>query len=181
MNRTRIPVLVTGLVLLVVGLGWLLHKPADADDKAAAAKDPALERTRKMVRMLDDLYKTTVVLITDKYVHDEDDFPAGGAAIALFSAMKEKGWHEVRLLDATGDPIEEKNSPQDSFERTAVKKLKAGAAYVEEVVKKQGKRYLRAATPLPVVLKKCVMCHPHYKDAKKGEAIGALSYTIEIE
>lgn len=181
MNRTRVPVVVTGLVLLVVGLGWLLHKPADAGDKAKAAEDPALQRTRKTVRMLDDLYKTVVVLITDKYVHSEDDFPAGGAAIALFSAMKEKGWHEVRLLDATGDPIEEKNSPKDSFERTAVKKLKAGESYVEEVVERQGKRYLRAATPIPVVLKKCIMCHPHYKDAKNGEAIGALSYTIEIE
>jgi hypothetical protein len=28
---------------------------------------------------------------------------------------------------------------------------------------------------------KCVMCHEHYKNAKKGEPIGALTYTLPIE
>ena len=74
--------------------------------KKAKKKDAALERTRKTVRMLDDIYKTTVVLITEHYVNDEDDLPAGTAAIALFDAIKKKGWHEVRLLDAKpGEPI----------------------------------------------------------------------------
>jgi hypothetical protein len=30
-------------------------------------------------------------------------------------------------------------------------------------------------------MKKCVMCHAHYADAKKGEPIGAISYTVPIE
>ena len=47
-----------------------------------AKRDQALERTRKTIRMLDDIYKAAVVLITDKYVNDKDDFPAGSAAIA---------------------------------------------------------------------------------------------------
>ena len=49
------------------------------------------------------------------------------------------------------------------------------------LVKKDGKYYLRAATPIPVVLKKCTLCHENYKKVKEGEPIGALSYTIEIE
>ena len=56
----------------------------------APKKDLALERTRKQVRMLDDIYKTAVVLITTHYVNDEDDLPAGSAAIALFDAVKKK-------------------------------------------------------------------------------------------
>ena len=59
--------------------------------------------------------------------------------------------------------------------------MKAGKNYVEEVTRKEGKPVLRAVTAVPVVLQKCVMCHPHYKDAKKGEAIGAVSYTLPIE
>lgn len=149
--------------------------------KAAEKPDEAVERTRKQVRMLDDLYKTAVVLITEHYVTENSDLPAGTAAIALFDAMKKKGWHDVRLLDATGQPIEKKNSPQDDFERGAVKALKAGKAWHEEVVDKDGKKYLRAATPIPVVLKKCVMCHAHYEKAGKNEPIGALSYTLQIE
>ena len=155
---------------------WLAS--ATADDRA---KDPAVERTRKTVRMLDDVYKTAVVLITEHYVNDEDDLPAGSAAIALFDAIKKKGWHEVQLLDATGSPYKDKNTADDAFEREATKQMKAGKDWYEQVLIKDGKRHLRAATPIPVVSKKCIMCHPHYADAKKGEAIGLLSYTIPIE
>ena len=144
-------------------------------------EDAAVERTRKTTRMLDDLYKTAVVLITEHYVEEDSDLPAGSAAIALFDAMKQKGWHEVRLLDATGQPIEEKNAPQDAFEKDAVRELKSGKPWHEEIVDRDGTRFLRAATPVPVVLAKCTMCHEHYKQAKPGEAIGALSYTLRIE
>ncbi|MEX2185281.1 MAG: DUF3365 domain-containing protein [Pirellulales bacterium] len=158
---------------------------AVADDKAVAAAEPsseAIARTRKQVKMLDDLYKTAVVLITTHYVNDEDDLAAGSAAVALFDAMKKKGWHEVRLLDATGQPIEDKNAPSDEFEKSAVAKLKNGETFVEQVIERDGKPYLRAATPIPVVLDKCIMCHEHYKDFKaKGQIIGALGYTLPIE
>ena len=114
-------------------------------------------------------------------MEEDSDLAAGEAAVALFAAMKKKGWHEVRLLDATGDPIEDRNSPQDGFEKAAVKSLLKGNAWHEEIIERDNKRYLRAATPIPVVLKKCVMCHDHYKDVPEGSPIGALSYTIEIE
>ncbi len=143
--------------------------------------DPAVQRTRKTVKMLDDIYKTAIVLITDKYVNDEDDFPAGGAAVAWFEAIRKKGWHDVRLLDATGDPYESKNTARDAFDREAIKRLKAGSGYYEQIEQRDGKQYLRAATPVPVVMKKCIMCHPHYAEAKENEPIGLLSYTLEIE
>jgi hypothetical protein len=47
------------------------------------------------------------------------------------------------------------------------------------VEEKEGKRILRAATPIPVVMKKCVMCHENYADAKAGEPIGLLSYSLQ--
>ncbi len=148
---------------------------------ASPAEDAGLERARQTTRMLDDLYKTAVVLITQHYVEADSDLPAGSAAIALFDAMKQKGWHEVRLLDATGQPIEEKNAPQDEFESAAVRELLAGKSWHEEVITRDGNRYLRAATPIPVVLAKCTMCHDHYKEAKPNQPIGALSYTLRIE
>ncbi len=165
------------IVLASLGVVTLGGLTTLADSK----EDAALERTRKQVRMLDDLYKTAVVLITDKYVHSEKDFPAGSAAVALFDAMKKKGWHEVRLLDATGEPIRRKNSPKAGFERDAVAALKAGKGYFEAIVEVDGKRRLRAATPIPVVSKKCVLCHEHYAEAPKGAPIGALSYTLSVE
>jgi hypothetical protein len=152
-----------------------------APSNPAPAADPAVERAKKTVRMLDDIYKSTVVLITDKYVHTEDDFAAGSAAVALFSAITEKGWHRVRLIDVSGLPHDPSNVARDDFERAGVARLKAGGDYYEAVVQLDGKPYLRALTPVPVVMQKCVMCHPNYADVPAGAAIGAISYAIPIE
>ena len=158
----------------------LLEGRSEAQD-AKTTKDAALERTRKMVRMLDDIYKGGIVLITTHYVHEDSDLPAGKAFKMLFASAKEKGWHDVRLLDATGQPYNDENAPKDDFEKAAVKQLKDGKPYYEQVIRKDGKRYLRAVTPVPVVMKKCVMCHDNYEEVPAGKPIGALGYTVPIE
>jgi hypothetical protein len=157
---------------------------SQAGEKTPPAEKPAkaaVERSRKTVQMLDNIYKQTIVLITDKYVHDEDDFAAGSAAVLLFKNISESGSHEVRLLDATGTPYDSENVARDAFEREGVKRLKAGAALHEGIVNVDGKPFLRTMTPVPVVMERCVMCHDHYGDVKPGEPIGAISYTLPIE
>jgi hypothetical protein len=145
---------------------------------AEGAKDPVLERTRREVRLLDDIYKTAVVLITKHYVNESSDLSAGQAAKALFAGIKEKGWHEARLVDATGDPLVKSNAPQDGFEKEAVKRLKANEPYYDQVIEEDGKKFLRAATPVPVVMEKCVMCHENYRN-NKG-IIGILHYKLPL-
>ena len=175
---------------MFAAIAWLLAavvftSPMQSQEKTKPSggkdQDPALARTRKQVLMLDDLYKSTIVLITDNYVTEKSDLAAGAAFQKVFEAMKQKGHHEVRLLDATGEPFDEDNLPKDDFEKTAIEKLKKGEKTYEQVVGQGDKRQLRLATPVPVVLKKCIMCHPAYETAKPGEPIGALSYTIAIE
>lgn len=180
--KTKKLILASFGAIAVAACIWISGPTAQAADEAKSKKNPAVERTRKTVRMLDDIYKTAVVLITEHYVNDDDDLPAGTAAIALFDAVKKKGWHEVRLLDATGQPYDDENVAKDNFEKEAVKQMKAGKPWFDKVVKgEDGKRTLRVATPIPVVMKKCTMCHAHYEDAKEGEAIGLLSYKVPIE
>lgn len=169
-----------GLIAFFTGAVGVFQGHA-VEKTAPSADAKAVDKARKTVSMLDDVYKQTVVLITDKYVNDEDDFAAGSAAVELFRRITEKGWHDVRLLDATGEPYDGENVARDDFERDAIKKLKGGAEIVDKVVVENGKTYLRSVTPLPVVMDKCVMCHPHYKDAKKGEPIGAISYKLLID
>jgi hypothetical protein len=140
--------------------------------------DAAVARARREVKLLDDVYKAAVVLITEHYVNGPTDLAAGEAAVALFAAMKEKGWHEAALVDATGEPINPENSPRDEFERKAIEKISGGAAYYDEVVEHDGKRTLRAATIVPVVMEKCVMCHKGYK---VGDTLGAISYKLAIQ
>jgi hypothetical protein len=144
------------------------------------AGDEAVERTRKQTRMLDDLYKTAIVLITEHYVKG-DEPSAAVADKLLWKEMKAKGHHEVRILDATGKPLEATNVAVDDFEKGALKELLAGKAMVDRVVEKDGKRFLRTATAVPVEMAKCVACHANYAKVPKGQAIGALVYTLPVE
>lgn len=145
---------------------------------ASGASDPAIERTRQEVRMLDSLYKNLLVLITDHYVKDAGSLPAATAAKALFAEMKKEGWYEVRLLGLTNFLNNPEDRPKDAFERAAAEKLGTGQTGYEEVVENGGKRYLRMATGVPVVMEKCVMCHANFK-GNQGN-IGALSYTVPV-
>ncbi len=181
MKRSLALVLSLGSLAGVAALVFAVDPPTTAK-KETRPTQAEVERARKTVRMLDDVYKQTIVLITDKYVHDTDDFAAGSAAVLLFKNISKSGNQQVRLLDATGEPYEEANVAKDAFEKEGIKRMKAGAAFYDEVVEKEGKYELRAMTPVPVVMEKCVMCHAHYAEAKKkGEAIGAISYIVPIE
>ncbi len=185
MKRLSFAAMAMSLLALATVAVW--QPSATADDKAQKADqtkkvdEAAVARARKTVQMLDHIYKSTIVMVTDKYVHDEEDFAAGEAAVLLFKAISDQGSHNVRLLDATGDPYDAENVAKDDFEKQGIKALKAGKANVEKVVQKDGKPYLRVMTPVPVVLQKCTMCHPHYEDVKKGDPIGAISFTLPIE
>ena len=146
---------------------------ADQSDKAA------VDRTRNQILMLDDLYKTAVVAITEHYVKDPSTLSAASAAKELFAAMKKNGWHEARLLGFTDVLFNaSENAPKDEFENKAKEALLGGAANYQEVVSTGNKQYLRMATAVPVVMEKCIMCHADFKD-KKG-AIGAIAYTVEL-
>ncbi|MCA9132259.1 MAG: DUF3365 domain-containing protein [Planctomycetales bacterium] len=152
-----------------------------AQDAAKKPSKEAVERTRDTIKMLDDVYKSAVVLITDKYVHSDEDYAAGSATVDLFAAIKAKGWHVAELLDVTGDPYDSENVANDDFEKMAVEKIKQGEAFVEAVEPgKDGGFVLRAMTPVPVVLEKCTMCHEHYKAVAPGAAIGAISYAVPV-
>ena len=176
---------VAGLAIVFQPFGAGTISTAEEQKRAAESSsqpdEAAVERSRKTVKTLDNIFKQTIVLITDKYVHDEDDFAAGSAAVLLFKNISESGDNKVRLIDATGEPYDPENVAKDKFEKAGIKQLKAGAESHEQIVTRDGKPQLRVMTPVPVVMQKCVMCHPHYTDAKEGEPIGAISYTVPIE
>jgi hypothetical protein len=171
--------LLCGIVALSVGGSPLLSAAReDTKDKTDKA---AVVRARKTVRMLDDIYKQAIVLITDKYVKTKKDYPAGRAAIKWLNDIGKAGHPKTRLIDVSGQPSSENNVAEDDFEKEAVKQIKGGKPYYDKVVTKDGKSQLRAMTAIPVVSERCIMCHDNYKTAKKGEAVGALSYTVPIE
>jgi hypothetical protein len=171
----------THLLILAAGflaawaMGSGLTPARDATPKGP--DDAAISRARDTVQMLDDVYKAYVINITDTYV-DTGKPPAAKVTKKVFQHMKKKGWHTGRLVDTTGDPVNRANLPQSEFEKTAVAKLKAGKSYYDEIAYKDNKLVLRAATVVPVVMKKCIDCHP---GKKEGELIGALVYEVPIK
>jgi hypothetical protein len=140
---------------------------------------PAITRAKNQAKMLDTLYKSAIVLITENYVDGKESLAAGDAFQALFKTMKDNGFHEVRLLDATGDAYDPDNEPKTDFEKKAVKSLLDGAAIYEQLATEGDKRYLLSATPIPVVMEKCTICHVHYAGVKGP--IGALGLKIPLE
>lgn len=177
----KMSVLSTLVLLSLVAVEGFISAEESKEKKSAAPTKAAVERTRETAKMLDHIYKSAIVMITDKYVNDENDYPAGSAFVELFKSVDKKGWHKVRLIDLTGEPYESENVAAGEFEKQGGKQLLAGKAYVEKIIEKKGKPYLRVMTPVPVVMKKCVMCHPHYADVKKGTPIGAMTYILPIK
>ena len=170
--------LVLSFTICFVGVG---ANRAMAENDKPQSEDAALKRAQREVRMLDDIYKSGIVTITKHYVNDEDTIPAGTAFKMLFEAAEKKGWHKVRLLDATGEPYSDENVAKDEFEKESIKSLLKGKPWVEKIEVRKGTRHLRVATPIPVVFQKCVMCHDNYSDVPKGRAIGALTYVVPID
>jgi hypothetical protein len=172
MQHSLISRLVCCATLTLIGIGTTSAQSVDPD---------ALARTRKQVKVLDGIYKNAIVLVTTHFVTEKSDMPAGTAFKKLFDVARENDWHSVRLIDATGDPYDADNVAKSEFEKSAVKQLVAGKDYVDKTIFRDGKPILQAATIIPVVMDKCVMCHDNYADVPKGKAIGALTYEIAIE
>lgn len=166
-----------GFTLCAIGL---LSSGATPTSRAADAAKPdkaAVDRAREQVKMLDDLYKTAVVKITEVYVGQQGEVPAAVAAKEIFAVMKKNGWHEARLVDATGKPKRKANIASTEFEKKAIQAMKDGKKYYEEVAEKDGKPVFRAATIVPAVMNECAACHR----VKKGDLLGAIVYELPIK
>ena len=153
---------------------------ADAQVKPSG-DDPAIERTRRQVKMLDDIYKGGIVLITKNYVNGDEDLPAGTAFKKLFEAAKEKAGTRYVWSMPPETHTTTKMSQISDFEKRAVEQLKAGKPFVDETVTQDDGRYFLAATPIPVVMEKCTMCHSNYEMNGDGTVIGALTYRVPID
>jgi hypothetical protein len=164
---------VAGSSILCVG------RSGDGRAEESLAPDrEAVRRAHDTVKMLDDLHKGYVVNITATYVKARERTPAAHVAKKVFAYMEKNGWGTVRIIDATGSPVNKANVAKSDFEKRALQKLSKGETYVSELGRTNNRPVLRAATPVPVVMKQCIACHPGYKE---GDLLGALVYEVPIK
>lgn len=162
-------------ILVLVCIISFCNVSISAEDSLRHIK---LTYARRTVTMLDDLYKSFIVVITEEYVKDPSILAAATLSKKIFKLMEKHGWHEVKLLDATGSPFNPDNNPKDEFERIAIAALISGSPYYETIEMIDGVEYLRAATKVSAVIEGCTLCHPN---RKVGDLMGALTYKIPID
>ncbi len=153
------------------------HFAAGIDPQASSEKDRNLRSARRETKMLDTLYKTAIVSVTQTYVENDSSTAAITTFQPVLKAMKDGKWHEVRLVDGLGQPINPDNSPKDAFEKQAIKEMLAGKELIDAVEVIGGKEYLRTMTILPMALDKCVLCHDNYRGKK---IVGGVSYQVPL-
>lgn len=166
-----------GIALLGVSCYWhfaIGNGPTATDEKEGARN---LRRARRETEMLDTLYKTAIVSVTQTYVENDSSTAAITSFQPVLKAMKDGKWHEVRLVDGLGDPINPENSPKDAFEKQAIKEMLAGKERIDAVEKIDGNDVLRTMTILPMALEKCVLCHANYRGKK---IVGGVSYQVPL-
>ena len=163
-----------GAALSALGF-W--HYAAGNDPQAASEKERNIRSARRETKMLDTLYKTAIVAVTQTYVEDDSSTAAITTFQPVLKAMKAGNWHEVRLVDGLGEPINPENSPKDVFEKRAIKEMLAGKDMIDSVEMIGGKEFLRTMTILPMALEKCVLCHDNYRGKK---IVGGVSFQVPL-
>ncbi|MBC8553236.1 MAG: hypothetical protein H8D23_26750 [Candidatus Brocadiales bacterium] len=140
--------------------------------------EKAVKRARQTVKILDVMYKSFIVLITDEYVKGETMFSALTVSKKVFEKMSTKGWYKARLLDATGDPHNPENTPRTKFGRDTIGAFIDGKSFYKRIEKIGGEYYYKAATSVSIVIDGCTICHPHNKH---GDLLGGISYTFPLD
>jgi hypothetical protein len=165
-ERRRIhPVLVAGAAaLLTAGVAGAAQKPP-----AKQAEPLPPEEARRMVRMMDDIYRSAVLTTQRMYVHDPGTAAAVTWAKQVMRDLHGKGWPEARIFASTDRPLNPDNKIADDFEREALLAFKQGKSAFE---KTEGGVF-RYASELRVTDKSCLMCHVRNKE---GDLLGGVSY-----
>lgn len=152
-------------------------KPKDITAERSAEK--AIARARLAIEEADILHKSYLTLIADHFTIGPGLLNAVDITEKVFDIVEKKGKYKARILSTSDKPLHSKYVPENDFEMDAIQEIIRGKSYYERVFfDYDGKDFLRAATPLKVTTKKCIICHP---DKKFGDLMGVISYTFPLE
>jgi hypothetical protein len=164
------------LGLSVAALGTVLSVSAAAGTEKVPAAPPvrvSLDEGRRMVRMMDDIYKAAVITTHRMYVQDPGTPAAVIWAKQVVREVHRKGWPEARILAAVERPLNPENYPADPFERQAIQAFRSGKPSFEKV--EPGS--LRYATEIRIDDRTCLTCHVHNRE---GDLLGGVSYRVPL-
>jgi len=157
------------LASLVVAVGF--------DDSAdAAAPMGGVAQAQQTTTTLTNALVAAVASISDAApaMASPLELEAGFEAVSLLVPECQDAY---RLVDATGEPIDPANVPQDSFERRSLQSLLAGAPVIQEIMGGE----LRTLVPLTSDMHpNCATCHTNYDLYPAGTVVGAASIRVGL-
>jgi hypothetical protein len=162
------------VLLLLAVAAPAIPAPAGEPAPKPAPVRVSLTEARRLVRMMDDIYKHAVMATHKMYVQDAGTPSAITWAKQVLPQVEAKGWPRAHIFSATGRPLHPDNEPQDDFERAAVRGFQAGKSAVEAV---EGDT-LRYASEIRVTDRSCLMCHVRNHE---GDLLGGVSYRVALQ
>jgi hypothetical protein len=160
---SRAVVLMSSSVLLAGSLAAAQQPPPKRPEPLP------LDEAKRMVRMMDDIYKAGVLTTHRMYVQDPGTAAAVTWAKQVIAEVQRKGWPEARIFASTDRPLNPENRVSDAFEREALEAFRQGKTVFEKVEPGQ----LRFASDIRVTEKSCLTCHVRNKE---GDLLGGVSY-----
>ena len=129
----------------------------------------SLPEARRMVRLMDDIYRIGVLTTHGMYVRE----PGVPAAITwgkqVLAQVNAQGWPQARIFAVSDRPLNPDNNPRDAFERDAIQAFKAGKSRLEQ----QEAGVLHYASEIRIADKSCLTCHVRNKE---GDLLGGVSF-----
>lgn len=158
---------------IAAGAALLAGAAFGAEQPPAVPPPVTLTEGKRMVRMMDDIYKAAVVSTHKMYVQDPGTPAAVIWAKQVIARVRGKGWPDARIFATVERPLNPENHPVDDFERQAIQAFRAGKPSFEKL---DGK-VLRYATDIRILDQGCVKCHVR---AKEGDLVGGVSYRLVV-
>ncbi|MBL8815106.1 MAG: DUF3365 domain-containing protein [Planctomyces sp.] len=163
------------VVALIVGIGT--HICADEakvpqSDSQGAESRPTLtiDEARRHAKLLHTTIHSTLRVVHDRYYREDEALPIPAAAMGeIFRDIESMEHVRLRWLAVDGQAMNTDHVAQGEFETEAVKALKAGKLFHEQVTEHT---YLRAA---PITLSNhCLKCHMPDRKSTKDRTAGLI-------
>ncbi|TWU17273.1 hypothetical protein Pla52o_52790 [Novipirellula galeiformis] len=135
------------------------ERPADNESPATETqhietKELSVELARDRATVMQDVYKSTLAMLHDRYFHRDKSLLPARAMQDIFSDIEDQSGVEARWISASLKPMSVDHAPKSEFEKRAAKEIATGSTHVELV--EDG--YYRRALAIPLT-GGCLSCH----------------------
>lgn len=130
------------------------NEPPITDTPPLETTTLSVELARDRATVMQNVYKSTLMMLHDRYFHRDKSLLPARAMQDIFSDIEDQSGVEARWISASLEPMSIDNAPESEFEKRAAKEIASGTSPVELVEDD----YFRRAIAIPLT-GGCLSCH----------------------